>query len=152
VFFVIKNFMEKKFEVIEHTADVGITVYGKTITELFENAAVGMYNIICQNFDKISETYKYNSCITEVDIESCLVSFLNDLIYQTFVNKLLFCKFLVTDLRTEQNSCILSYQCFGEKYDQQKHGVLSELKSATFHQLKIVKQNNVYTTTIIFDT
>ncbi len=144
--------MKKKFELIEHTADVGIIVYGKTVAELFENAAFGMYNIICENFSKISNICEYNNSISEVDLESCLVSFLNDLLYQTFVNKLLFSKFLITNLKTEQNSCILSYQCFGEKYEKQKHGVLTELKSATFHQLKIVKQNDVFTATIIFDT
>ena len=144
--------MEKKIELIEHTADIGIRVYGATLNELFENAAVGMYNIICQNFNQISSIYKYNNQLSETDLESCLVSFLNDLLYQTFVNKLLFCKFLITNLKIEQNSCFLSYKCFGEKYDLQKHGVLTELKSATFHQLKIVNQNNVFTTIIIFDT
>ena len=35
----------KRFKEIEHTADVGIIAYGKTLEELFENAACGMLHI-----------------------------------------------------------------------------------------------------------
>ncbi len=36
----------KIYELIEHTADVGIKAYGKNISEAFENAAKGMFDII----------------------------------------------------------------------------------------------------------
>jgi len=32
----------KTFELIDHTADVGIKAYGKTLSEAFENAAKGI--------------------------------------------------------------------------------------------------------------
>ena len=37
---------QKQYEIIEHTADVGIKAYGETLSEAFENAAKGMFDII----------------------------------------------------------------------------------------------------------
>ncbi|HEY3131729.1 MAG TPA: archease, partial [Acidobacteriota bacterium] len=36
----------KKFEELEHTADLGLRVYGKTLANLLANAAEGMFGLI----------------------------------------------------------------------------------------------------------
>ncbi len=36
----------KDFELVEHTADIGLKVYGKSEKELFINAARGMFFLI----------------------------------------------------------------------------------------------------------
>lgn len=142
---------KKKFEIISHTADVGIKVTAQTLEELFENAAYGMYNIICEKFHNIERKSCYTSSIEEVDLEGLLVGFLNDLIFQTTVNKLLFCEFKVSNLNKKEPFKI-SCSCFGEVYQKEKHGRIVELKSATFHNLKIVKNKSGFETIIIFDT
>ena len=43
------SLLSERFEVFEHTADVGIIAYGKTLSEAFENAALGMFDIILSN-------------------------------------------------------------------------------------------------------
>ncbi|MCX7941347.1 MAG: archease [Endomicrobia bacterium] len=144
--------MLKKFDFIEHTADVGIVVYAKTYNQLFENAAYGMYNIICENFTKIADEKKYDAKISEIDLETLLVSFLNDLLYQTFVNKVIFCKFRIEELVCNEGSYNINFAAYGEDYNVNKHGRLLELKAATFHGLKIEKSFDTYTVTIIFDT
>lgn len=142
--------LEKKFELINHTADIGIKVYGKTLEELFVNSAFGMYNIICEKFKKISPKQKYKNVIKEFDNETLLISFLNDLLYQTFVNKILFCEFQIKSFKSDHS---ISFICYGENYDKNKHGHIIELKSATFHNIKIKKNFwGLFETIIIFDT
>ncbi|MEN3013470.1 MAG: archease [Endomicrobiia bacterium] len=140
-----------KFKLIDHTADIGIRTSATSLEELFCNCAYGMYNIICENFHNIEEKEKYSSSTEDQDVEGLLISFLNDLLYQTSVNKILFCKFKVEKITNEDKSWKISYTCFGEKYDKQKHGALFELKSATFHNLKIKKNKNGYSVDVIFD-
>lgn len=142
--------MSKKFELIEHTADVGIVVYGGTVEELFENAALGMYNIICENFSQIGQNVSQEGIVEDTELETLLVLFLNELIFQTFTNKILFSKFNVTI--EYQKKYKAKFVCFGENYQPDKHGRLLELKAATYHDLKILKQEKLYTTKIIFDT
>jgi SHS2 domain-containing protein len=46
----------KEFEILEHTADIGIAAYGKNKREVFINAAKGMFEIIAggtENFKEI---------------------------------------------------------------------------------------------------
>ncbi|UCG94894.1 MAG: archease, partial [Candidatus Aerophobus sp.] len=38
--------MMKKYEFINHTADLGIRVWGESIEELFKNAAYSMFDTI----------------------------------------------------------------------------------------------------------
>ncbi|MFN3551388.1 MAG: archease [Endomicrobiia bacterium] len=142
--------IEKKFDFIDHTADIGIRVYGKTLEELFVNSALGMYNVICEKFKKISPKQKYKNTLKAPDNETLIVSFLNDLLYQTFVNKLLFCEF---EIKSFKSDISVTYICYGEEYNKNKHGHLIELKSATFHKIKIKKNScGLFETTIIFDT
>ena len=46
-----------KYEIIDHTADIGIRAFGKNIQELFENTAYGMFEIIT-SIDKVKKKYK----------------------------------------------------------------------------------------------
>jgi SHS2 domain-containing protein len=41
--------------------------------------------------------------------------------------------------------------CYGEKLDPLKHTIKREVKAATYHNLSIIKENNVYSAAIIFD-
>ena len=36
----------EKYEIIDHTADIGAKAYGKNLSEAFENAAKAMFDII----------------------------------------------------------------------------------------------------------
>ena len=38
----------KSYQLIEHTADVGLVAYGRTLAEAFGNAAYGMFSIIAE--------------------------------------------------------------------------------------------------------
>jgi SHS2 domain-containing protein len=43
----------KRFEIFEHTADIGIIVYGETLKALFENAGEAFFDIIT-DLDKVN--------------------------------------------------------------------------------------------------
>ena len=38
--------MMKRYELIDHTADVGLRAFGKTLPELFRNAAIGLFEMM----------------------------------------------------------------------------------------------------------
>ena len=42
----------KNYEIIDHTADMGIKVYGKNLLALFLNAAEAMFDIIVETTKK----------------------------------------------------------------------------------------------------
>lgn len=134
----------KKFELIEHTADVGLVAYGKTLAEAFANAAYGMFSIIAE-LDAVQETESRRVEIVEDDWEGLLFEWLNYLIYLFDVEALLFKRFDIIDLDGSRLKAI----CHGEKYDSSRHQLKTGIKSATYHMLVVDREKN--RVQVIFD-
>ncbi len=145
---------KKKFEVINHTADIGLKVFGKNICHLLENAAYGMYSLLC-DIKKIRNKHLFKITFLEKnDFELVLVTFLNRLLYHTSTKFFLFKKFIVkiNHLSNKKDFVKVIAECYGEKYCSKKHGPLMEIKAVTYHNLKIVKKNkNNFSGTVFFD-
>jgi len=134
----------KRFELIEHTADVGLAAYGKNLAEAFANAAYGMFSIIAE-LDNVKEVESRRLEIKEDDMESLLFEWLNSLLYYFDVEMLLFKRFDIMEFGEDR----LVAQCFGEKYDPSRHQLKTGVKSATYHLLEVDKVKN--RVQVIFD-
>jgi len=134
----------KKYELIDHTADVGIKAYGKTISEAFENAAVGMFDIITDN-SKIDSVGQYDIQLDAPDLEQLLVDWLSELLFLNSAKNLVFGPFKVAI--DEKH---LSAQVFGEEYDTSKHKMGIEIKAVTYHMLE-VKDTEPFYVQVLFD-
>src|SRR3972149_9389362 len=126
-----------KFELIEHTADIGLVAYGGTLAEAFANAAYGMFSIIAE-LDDVREVESRRVEVNEEDIEGVLFEWLNSLLYYLDVETLLFKRFDITGLDDHH----LVSVCYGEKYDPSRHHLKTGVKSATYHQLEGDRQQN----------
>jgi len=136
----------KTYELIEHTADVGIKAYGKNISEAFENAAKGMFDIITDK-SEIEPTGEYEINLESQDLEQLLVDWLSDLLFLNSAKNLVF-SFFKVELDEKTNS--LSAHVFGEKYNISKHKIGMEIKAVTYHILE-VRNKRPYHVQILFD-
>ena len=68
--------MEKDFEIVGHTADIGITAYGADIRQAFANAARALFSLITE-LDDVEEILHRDIELTAPDKESLLVKWLN---------------------------------------------------------------------------
>ena len=137
--------MEKEFEIINHTADVGIIAYGADIKQAFANAARALFNLITELGD-IDEVLSRNIEVTAADEESLLVEWLNELIYQFDTENIIFKRFDITELDNTR----LRAKNYGEKVDSSRHKLKTGVKAATYHMLKIDKGDG-YKVQVIFD-
>jgi len=136
--------MMKRFQLIEHTADIGLIAYGNTLAEAFANAAYGMFSIIA-GLDAVRETESRSLELSEADPEALLFEWLNCLIYFFDVDMLLFSRFDIIEF----DGCRLKAVCYGEKYDPSRHQLKTGVKSATYHMLRVDKEKNQVR--VIFD-
>ena len=134
----------KRYELIEHTADLGLAAYGKDLAEAFSNAAYGMFSIIA-GLDEVKEMESRRIEIKEDDSESLLFEWLNSLIYYFDVEGLIFRKFNIIEFG-EGN---LKADCHGEKYDASRHHLKTGIKSATYHMIEVDKEKS--RVQVIFD-
>jgi SHS2 domain-containing protein len=138
--------MEKAFQVMDHTADVGIIAYGTDIKQMFSNAALGLFSLITEP-ESIGEKLQRKLEVVAEDKDSLLVEWLNELIYLFDAEHLLFGRFDIDSLTGNQ----LKSTCYGEKFDPSRHKLKLGVKAATYHMLKLDKHSNAYRAHVLFD-
>ena len=138
--------MKRAFEIIDHTADVGIVAYGADVEELFSNAALALFSLITEP-ESIEGKLHFDLKVNSEDRDSLLVEWLNELIYLFDVEHILFNRFDIESLTRNQ----LKATCYGETFDPMKHKLKVGVKAATYHMLKLDKNGVGYKAQIIFD-
>lgn len=136
----------KRYEQFPHTADIGVRVYGKTLKELFENAAFAMFDIIA-DLEGLKSTITENFELSAPNHEELLVAWLDELLYSFYTKSFIFFKFEVGEL-TENT---IKARAFGRAVGENRNRLKTEIKAATYHDLKIKKTNEGYEVEIIFD-
>ena len=126
--------MKKDFEIVNHTADVGIAAYGANMKQAFTNAAKGLFSLITE-LDDIEEVLHRDIEVTATDKESLLVEWLNELIYLFDTENIIFKRFDITELNNRQ----LKARSYGEKVDRSRHKLKTGVKATTYHMLKVDK-------------
>jgi SHS2 domain-containing protein len=123
---------KKDFEVIDHTADVGIIAYGADMKQAFANAAKGLFSLIT-DLNDVKEVLHRDAELTATDEESLLVEWLNELIYRFDTERIIFKRFEIIQLDNTR----LKARGYGEKVDKSRHRLKTGVKAATYHMLKV---------------
>lgn len=134
------------FEVLDHTADVGLKSYGETLKEVFENAAIGMFSLIT-DLDNVKVSLSAEIEIEAEDRETLLVEWLNELLYRFEVEYLVFKRFEIVDWDEEYR---LRARAYGELLDLGRHQIKTQIKATSYHELKI-EHSDGWSAQVIFD-
>ncbi|MBA7573787.1 Protein archease [subsurface metagenome] len=139
----------KEFEILEHTADIGIAAYGKTKREVFINAAKGMFEIIAGENKNPKENF-YDKIKLEADnLEGLLFAWLNELLYIGETRLVILNKFRIKELSDFQ----IKAEIGGTKINPPSVKVEKEIKAVTYHRLEIKKdeESGLWSAQVIFD-
>ncbi len=68
------------FEPVEHTADVGLRVWGRTLEELFAQAGMGMASLLVDP-ETVRAVERRHVALTTNDLEEALVAWLQEILY-----------------------------------------------------------------------
>ena len=138
--------MKKSFEIIDHTADVGIVAYGANVEELFSSAALALFSLITE-LESVEEKLHLDLEVSSEGRDSLLIEWLNELIYLFDVKHILFNRFDIESLTHND----LKATCYGENFDPMRHKIKIGVKAATYHMLRLEKNGGGYKSQIIFD-
>ena len=139
----------KEFEILEHTADIGIAAYGKTKREVFINAAKGMFEIIAGETKNLKENF-YDKIKLEADnLEGLLFAWLNELLYIGETRLVILNKFQIKELSNFQ----IKAEVRGAKINPPSIKIEKEIKAVTYHRLEIKKdgESGLWRAQVIFD-
>ncbi|HNS32839.1 MAG TPA: archease [bacterium] len=136
----------KKFEILDHTADIKAIVYGLTEESLFENAAELLYCLMSLDCKASEEKEETEIKLSADTLENLIVKFLNELIYHVEVRKKAG-KLSFEKLRMENRKWHLACRmAAGTTCSPEK-----EIKAATYHGLRIDRKKGIMSLSIIFD-
>jgi SHS2 domain-containing protein len=120
-----------QWEHFAHGADIGVRGIGRTPAEAFEQAALALTAVITDPATVAANTPVDIACEAP-DLELLLVDWLNALVYEMQVRKMLFGRFEVSIDGTR-----LAARAWGEPVDIARHRPAVEVKGATYTQLAV---------------
>ena len=121
------------WEHFHHLADIGVRGIDNTLDGAFECAAFALMAVICDPKSVKPDVAVEIQCDAP-DTEILLADWLNALIYEMDVRKMLFSKF-----RVQIDDNRLRAVAYGEKTDTDRHSTAVEVKAATYMELKVAK-------------
>jgi SHS2 domain-containing protein len=123
------------YEIIEHPADVGFIAYGRTLAELFENAALAMSSIGCAG-EQVEETTSREILAHGADLESLLYAWLAEILGIADAEQLVFRRFAISQIEEPQRGAPGQARgiAYGEVFDRERHAAGTYIKAVTLHQ------------------
>ncbi len=138
--------MTGRFELVDHTGDLGVRVFGESLPRLFEQAAHALTFIFTDPATiQLKETRKF--LLEAKTDEELLITWLNEFVYLFDTEGLLFKTYDVLSVHDHR----LEALAHGEIYVEGRHPIKTTVKAATYHQLKIEHRQGVWTAQVIFD-
>lgn len=139
----------KKYKFFDHTADVMFEAYGKTLNELFENAALATQETQVDLKD-VKGKIKRKINLKNKSIEMLLFDFLQELIFLKDSQYSLFSKFKI-NIKKNKDNFVLESEISGEKINPKKHKLKVDVKAVTFHKFYVKKIKHKWKSRIILD-
>lgn len=138
-----------KYEYFEHQADVGIIGCGATLEEAFIEGAKAMFQVMA-DIKNIEAKREIKIEAEANDEETLFVEWLNALLSHKDIDDMLFSEFKLK-IKKEQNTFKLKGTAKGETTDYDKHHLKTEVKAATYSQLKVEILNKQYKVQCVVD-
>ena len=135
----------KAFEFFEHTADIGVRAFGRTLEELFVNAARALYEI--QGRFDLADRRMIKIELSADSADELLVRWLSELLYRFSTEGVCFTHFRLRFIEPNK----LTAQMEGGVVDFSHSEVSEEVKAVTYHQLSVQQTADDWTATVIFD-
>lgn len=134
------------FEILDHTADIGLRARGRTKAELFANAALALMSIAAE-LDDVRPASAYPIAATGEDDAALLVNWLSEVLYYLDGGRIVMCRFQVEELeRGSVRGC-----GWGEPWDPARHRAKVVVKGVTYHQLKLTKDSEGWCAEVFLD-
>jgi SHS2 domain-containing protein len=140
------------YKIVDHTADLGLRVWGKTVPELFDEAARALMSQII-NLEEVESTHKQSFYIEAESIEMLLHQWLREILF--YVDKgLVFKQFHIEKHNLSDKNAAKYYikgQLVGELLDPTRHRICNEIKAVTRHNFYVKSKGPWWEANILLD-
>lgn len=132
------------YEVVDHTADWALRVWGHNLADLLLNAAIGMNSLMSgAPSANLNPTHTRTLTFDAFDSETLLVDWLTELAYFAEMEQLIFPTITLSNITPTHLEANIQGGTIPE--------LAKHIKAVTYHNLEIIETTNGLETTIVFD-
>jgi len=129
---------QKRFEFLEHTADLYIAAFGNSLEEAFENAAAAMFEGMT-DLSSVKPEAEDSVEVEGYDEKALLYNWLEALLVKFEITSKLYSKFEIARIEKTKAGLKLKATVWGEPFDPQRHLSKVGVKAVTYHRMEIIK-------------
>ena len=133
------------YQLLEHTADIGIAARGASLEELFCAAGEGLLAVLCPSPASADERIKVSAAGN--DREELLVAWLQEILYLIESRPFIPVGFSIESLTDTS----LTGTVHGETFDPGRHRIEREVKAVTFHRLDVSRESDGWKAKVYLD-
>lgn len=134
------------YKLLEHTAEIRIRIYGRTLKALFQNAVLALTDTLA-DAKKIKPSRSLRLKITAEDRELLLVRLLREVLFLFDTRHFLVRRLEITDWR----DTMIQGKFWGERFSPKRHILKTEIKAVTYHGLKVGKRGGRWYAEVVLD-
>lgn len=136
------------YELIDHTADIGIRVEGADLEELFVRTAEAFFDIQIESKKRNISAIDVPIMVEAENVEKLLVRWLQELLYIFETRRLVLTGFWLDEIDERH----LMASAKGIKLEKTRHAIKMEVKAVTYHGLEVKKsEDGRWFAKVIFD-
>jgi SHS2 domain-containing protein len=139
------------YQILEHTADIGILVRGSDPEALFERCAAAMFDLMV-DLDAVARDLSAGAVVDDFEVEApdreaLLVAWLGELLGRAMVDSVIYAAF---ELRRQSDTHLLG-RAWGKPFELANQVFRTEIKAVTYHELLVSEDREGWTARVIFD-
>ena len=132
----------------DHTADVGLRIEGVSLADVFETAAVGLFDVMVANRADIRLREPELVELRAESTAELLLTWLNELIVRCEIQHRFYGRF---EVQLHEDELGLNAKIVGEPIDSEYHVFGPEVKAATHHGLLLEPTPSGWVAEVILD-
>ena len=139
-----------KYKLLENVAiaDIAFEAYGKTLNELFENAAFAIFELSA-DIETIDAMKKIEFELENKKLDNLLYDFLSEILFLKDSKYMVFKHVHVTIKEGNKNK--LKTILEGDKINPEVQHLENDIKAITMHMFEIKKEKNQWKATVVVD-
>jgi SHS2 domain-containing protein len=136
------------YEIIDHTADIGIRVEGATLEELFLAAAEALFDLMIRQKRSFIPSIEVPVAIDAPSVDQLFVRWLSELLFLFETRRLVLTKFWIDAIDERHVEGVAK----GLKFEDTRHEQKLAIKAVTYHKLSVAKgPDGRWRAEVIFD-
>ena len=134
------------YRLLDHTADLGLEIYGRDLADLFANACFALFDNIT-DLSRVKASVARSLAVTGDDLPDLMVNWLRELLALWTIDGL-----LVASARVKAVSeTRLTAELACDAYAADRHDLRTDIKAVTYHQIAVTREAGGWTARVVVD-